>query len=173
MSFNEIYKQSVESNNILLQKNEANALQELNNKRNKVIIRTVQEITPPRKIKYLYTTSDSQSFLRRPSQKPNSMFEKKIDVIKVDTPQLSDIHITNVQKVENSDTPRTFESVFEKNILNMPPVFEKEFNPKIIRFFDKIGKNNELNFIEVKSTHKIIDVPILPTISNKTILKRL
>jgi hypothetical protein len=101
------------------------------------------------------------------------MFEKKIDVIKVDTPQLSDIHITNVQKVENSDTPRTFESVFEKNILNMPPVFEKEFNPKIIRFFDKIGKNNELNFIEVKSTHKIIDVPILPTISNKTILKRL
>jgi hypothetical protein len=69
--------------------------------------------------------------------------------------------------------PRTFESVYEKNILNMPPVFEKEFNPKIIRVFEKIGKNNELNFIQNKVTNREIDIPITPVTSSKTILKRL
>ena len=38
MSFNEIYKQSTESNNIILQINEANALQEIKT-RNKEIIK--------------------------------------------------------------------------------------------------------------------------------------
>ena len=69
--------------------------------------------------------------------------------------------------------PRTFESVIEKNILNMPPIIEKEFSPDVKITFEKIGKNNELNFIENRATNREIEIPIIPTISNKTVLKRL
>ena len=69
--------------------------------------------------------------------------------------------------------PRTFESVIEKNILNMPPIIEREFSPEVKITFEKIGKNNELNFIENKITNREIEIPINPIISNKTILKRM
>jgi hypothetical protein len=171
MLFNQISKQSIESNSADLQNNEANALQELKT-RNYQIIRVIPLIDAPRKIKYFYSNPGLSSYSRRSSQKPNNAFEKT-DTIKVDTPQLSEIYITNVQKIDNMTGPRTFESVIEKNILNMPPVIEKEFTPKIIRTFEKIGKNNELNFIQNKATNREIDIPIPPTISNKTILKRM
>ena len=172
MSFNEIYKQSIESNNIVLQTNEANALQEIKT-RAKKIIKIIPVLEPPQKIKYFYSDSDLEPYNRRPSQKPNYMFEKKTDTIKVDTAQLSDIYITNVQKVDKMTGPRTFDSVFEKNILNMPPVFEREFTPEIVRTFEKIGKNNDLNFIQNKATNREIEIPITPVVSTKTILKRL
>jgi hypothetical protein len=171
MSFNEIYKQSIEDNNILLQTNQANALQDLSNKRSKVIIRIIPDIKTPDKIKYFY--SNLQSFTTRSSQKPNYNNEKTSNTIKVDTPQLSGMYITNVQKVVKTGGPKTFESVIEKNILNMPPVIEREFEPDVIRVFDKIGKNNDLNFIQIKSNYKKIDTPFEPVFSNKTILKRL
>jgi hypothetical protein len=170
MSFNEIYKQTVESNNIILQTNEANALQEIKT-RAKKIIKIIPILEPPQKIKYFY--SGLESYTRRPSQKPNYTFEKKLDTIKVDTAQLSDIYITNVQKVDNMTGPRTFDSVFEKNILNMPPVFEREFTPEVVRTFQKIGKNNDLNFIQNKATNREIEIPITPVISTKTVLRRL
>ena len=55
----------------------------------------------------------------------------------------------------------------------MPPVIEKDFNPKNIITFEKIGHNNELNFIEVKNTVREIVHPIAKVYSTKTILKRL
>ena len=125
------------------------------------------------KIKYFYSNSSLESYTRRPSQKPNYMFEKNTDTIKVDSQQLSDIYITNVQKTDNMTGPRTFESVIEKNILNMPPIIEREFSPEVKITFEKIGKNNELNFIENKITNREIEIPINPIISNKTILKRM
>lgn len=169
---NEIYKPSNESNSISLQTNEANALQELKT-RPKKIVRVINSIEPPRKIKYFYSNSSLESYTRRPSQKPNYMFEKNTDTIKVDSQQLSDIYITNVQKTDNMTGPRTFESVIEKNILNMPPIIEREFSPDVKITFEKIGKNNELNFIENKITNREIEIPINPIISNKTILKRM
>ena len=170
MSFNKIYKQSIESNNTDLQTNEANALQEIKT-RNKAIIKIIPVLEPPQKIKYLYSNLDYYN--RRPSQKPNYMFDKKMDTIKVDPAQLSDIYITNVQKVDKMTGPRTFDSVYEKNILNMPPVFEREFTPEIVITFEKIGKNNDLNFIQNKATNREIEIPITPVISTKTVLRRL
>ena len=73
MSFG-VDKKPNEENNIELQLNEANALQEIKT-RPKEIIRVVPQIDPPRKIKYFYLNLDSHT--RRPSQKPNYMFEKK------------------------------------------------------------------------------------------------
>ena len=169
MSFG-VDKKTNEENNIALQLNEANALQEIKT-RPKEIIRVVPPIDPPRKIKYFYSNFDSHT--RRPSQKPNYMFEKKTDAIKVDTPQMSDIHITNVIPVDKMTGPRTFEKPIKKNILNMPPVSQKEFTPAVIHTFEKIGKNNDLNFIESKTTNREIDFPIPPVISSKTIFKRL
>ena len=171
MSINEIYKQSFESNIIDLQTNEANAMQELKT-RTKAIIRIVPKIIdPPRKIKYFY--SDLESYNRRPSQKPNYAFEKKTDTIKVDTAQLQDTYITKVQKIDKMSGPREFDDVYEKNILNMPPILEREFTPSIIRTFNKLDKNNELNFIQNKVTNREIEIPITPVASSKTIIKRM
>jgi len=172
MSLNEINKESNESNNIMLQTNEANALQEIKT-RPRALVRVVPTIEPPRKIKYFYSNPNLESYTRRPSQKPNYMFEKKIDTIEVNTSQLPEIYITNVKQIDNMTGPRTFEAVIEKNILNMPPVFEREFSPDVVRVFEKIGKNNDLNFIENKATNREIDIPIPPIISKKTVLKRL
>jgi len=172
MAFDQIYKQSNYTDSIMLQTNEANAMQELKTRPN-AIVRVIPYIEPPRKIKYFYSNPNLESYTRRPSQKPNYMFEKKTDTIKVDSRQLSEIYITNVQKTDNMTGPRTFESVIEKNILNMPPIFEREFDPAVVRTFEKIGKNNDLNFIENKATNREIDIPIPPIISKKTILTRL
>jgi hypothetical protein len=100
------------------------------------------------------------------------MFEKQ-NTIKIDTPQLSDIYITNVIPKDNNIYPRVFEDPNEKNILNMPPVIEKDYEKKIIRTFEKIGNNNNLNFIVNKNTSRQIDLPIVKVASSKTVLKRL
>jgi hypothetical protein len=96
-----------------------------------------------------------------------------MNTIKVDTAQLQDIYITNVQKIDKMSGPREFEDVYEKNILNMPPIFEREFTPQIIRTFNKLDKNNELNFIQNKVTNREIELPITPVASSKTIIKRM
>lgn len=168
----EIYKDSNESNSIALQTNEASTLLDLKT-RAKATVRVIQALEPPRKIKYFYSDPSLVSYTRRPSQKPNYMFEKKIDTIQVDTPQISDIYITNVQKKDNMTGPRTFENVIESNVLNIVPAIEREFDPRAIVTFSKIGKNNDLNFIENKAKNTDIEIPVVPTISNKTIFKRL
>jgi len=165
-----INKPSIESNYKYLQTNENSLIQSINNKGEKVIVRIIPEIEKSHKIKNLY--SADKSYTQRPSQKPNYMFEKQ-NTIKVDTPQLSDIHITNVIPIDNNIYPRVFEDPNEKNILNMPPIIEKDFEKKIIRTFEKIGNNNNLNFIKNRNTSRQIDLPIVPVTSSKTILKRL
>jgi len=165
-----INKPSIESNYKNLQNNENNLLQSINNKKEKVIVRIIPDIGKPHKIKNFYSNIDP-SYIRRPSQKPNYMFEKQ-NTLKIDTPQLSDIYITNVIKKDNNIYSRVFEEVNEKNILNMPPVIEKDYEKKIIRTFEKIGNNNDLNFIENKNTKRQIDLPIVPVTSSKTVIKR-
>jgi hypothetical protein len=55
----------------------------------------------------------------------------------------------------------------------MPRIFEREFTPQIIRTFNKLDKNNELNFIQNKVTNREIELPITPVASSKTIIKRM
>jgi hypothetical protein len=166
-----INKPSIESNYKNLQNNENSLIQSINNKGEKVIVRIIPDIGTPHKIKNFYSNIDP-SYIRRPSQKPNYMFEKQ-NTIKIDTPQLSDIYITNVIPKDNNIYPRVFEDPNEKNILNMPPVIEKDYEKKIIRTFEKIGNNNNLNFIVNKNTSRQIDLPIVKVASSKTVLKRL
>jgi hypothetical protein len=112
------------------------------------------------------------SYIRRPSVKPNYTFEKTSQ-LKVDTEQLSEFYNTNVVSKTNVLRPRNFDEVIEKNVLEMPPIIEKDFDAKFINPIVKIGKTNELNFTETRTTPRNIEIPIFQVVSNKTVLKRL
>jgi hypothetical protein len=167
----ELDKPSIESNNTFLQNNEISTIQGVNNKRDKTLVRIVPTIGTPDKIKDIFTQMDS-SYIRRPSVKPNYTFEKTSQ-LKVDTEQLSEFYNTNVVSKTSVLRPRNFNEVIEKNVLEMPPIIEKDFDPKFINPIVKIGKTNELNFTETKTNPRNIEIPIFQVVSNKTVLKRL
>jgi hypothetical protein len=166
-----INKPSIENNIKDLKSNENHVLAGVNNKNDKIIVRIIPDIATPDKIKNFYSNI-GDSYITRASQKPNYMFEKK-SPLKIDGKQISEVFITDVTSKKKIIRPRVFEDLTEKNTLNMPPVIEKDFNPKNIITFEKIGHNNELNFIEVKNTVREIVHPIAKVDSTKTILKRL
>jgi hypothetical protein len=71
--------------------------------------------------------------------------------------------------------PRDFESVIQKNVLEFQPATEVSLNRDAMRKFvklEKIGDSN-MNFIENKPRNTDIEIPIVPTISNKIVLKRM
>jgi hypothetical protein len=173
MSFDELNQPSVESNNIMLQNNEASVMIDINSRARK-LVRIEHTINQGRYIKYLYSDPSLASYIRRPSQKPSYMSENT-NTFKVDTPKLSGMYPQNINKIDNMTGPRDFESVIQKNVLEFQPANGVSLNRDAMRKFvklEKIGDSN-MNFIENKPRNTDIEIPIVPTISNKIVLKRM
>jgi hypothetical protein len=161
-------KPSKESNFKLIQFNESGILKNMNAHSNKVLVKIIPKLEPPRKIKYMYSELST-----RKSQTPNYAYKDDIIKIKTNEHAISDIFISNVPDFDDTMKPRNFDEVIEKNVLNMPPIIYKDFDPKIVRTFEKVNKNNDLNFIQTKSIVKKIEHPIPMVVQDRIILKRL
>jgi hypothetical protein len=109
----------------------------------------------------------------RTSQNPNYVYKDDIIKIKTNQHSISEIFTSNVPDFDDTIKPRTFDDIIEKNVLNMPPIIYKEFDPKVIRTFQTVNKNNDLNFIPIRSIVKRIENPIPPVEQDRIILKRL
>jgi hypothetical protein len=161
-------KPSRESNFKSIQFNEHDILKNMNSHDNKVIVKIIPDFEPPRKIKYMYT-----DIVRRKSQTPNYAYKDKIIKIKTNDHEISNIFVSNVPDVDKTQKPRKFDEVVEKNVLNMPPIIYKEFDPEVIRTFEKVNKNNDLNYIQHRSIIKKIEYPIPAVVQDRIMLKRL
>jgi hypothetical protein len=111
--------------------------------------------------------------VRRKSQTPNYAYKDKIIKIKTNDHEISNIFVSNVPDVDKTQKPRKFDEVVEKNVLNMPPIIYKEFDPEVIRTFEKVNKNNDLNYIQHRSIIKKIEYPIPAVVQDRIMLKRL
>jgi hypothetical protein len=161
-------KPAKESNLKLLQFNEDDIIKNINNHTNKVQIKIVPKLEPPRKIKYMYNEIST-----RTSQKQNYVYKDDIIKIKTNQHSISEIFTSNVPDFDDTIKPRTFDDIIEKNVLNMPPIIYKEFDPKVIRTFQTVNKNNDLNFIPIRSVVKRMVNPIPTVEQDRIILKRL
>ena len=161
-------KPSKESNLKFIQFNEENILKNMNSHTNKVVVKIIPKLDPPRKIKYMHSELNT-----RKSQTPNYAYKDQIIKIKTNEHTISEIFTSNVPDFDDTMKPRKFDEVVEKNVLNMPPIIYKEFDPKVVRTFEKVNKNNDLNFIQTRSIVKKIEHPIPIVEQDRIVLKRL